>query len=222
MQLHLMLGQTLAAIRFNFSPYFADIWAFEPHPRIYSLLAFNSQIMANINAFNLGAGESQGLFELNQNLSNMGSSSIKHVPTQSSNKVSANIVTLDEFCSEIDNIALMKIDVEGFEPNVLLGASNIIRKHQPLILIEQLQSEFANGTTESIEFLLREEYLFCWHQSWSSSHNLLQRAVNSFRNLFLGKTYDYDFVCGSHPPVASYDMLIAIPPRFQAQLCLRR
>jgi FkbM family methyltransferase len=38
--------------------------------------------------------------------------------------------------SDTDRVAFLKIDVDGAEPDVLRGASNLIRKHQPLIMME--------------------------------------------------------------------------------------
>lgn len=215
------VGANIGNHSLYFSRYFSYVQAFEPHPRAYALLAFNSQEVANIDVYNFGLGDSQGLVELNDNWANMGSASIKHAWTEAPNKVAAKVGLLDDVSAEVDKIALIKIDVEGFEPNVLRGAKKTIKKHQPLILIEQLQTEFVNGSTESIEILLREGYLFCWHEAWASSHGFVRRRINTFRNLLLGGTYDYNFICGNRPPVASYEMLIAVPRRFQNQLFSR-
>ncbi len=215
------IGANIGNHSLYFSRYFSTVQAFEPHPRVYDLLAFNAQVVPNIDVFNFGLGDSPSLVELNENWANMGSASIKYIWTESSNKVTAKVALVDDVCAEIDEIALMKIDVEGFEPHVLRGARKTIRKHQPLILIEQLQSEFVNGSTESIEALSQEGYIFCWHESWASSHNWIQRRINTFRNLLLGATYDYNFICGDCPPAATHEMLIAVPRRFQNQLLSR-
>ena len=41
---------------------------------------------------------------------------------------------LDDY--EIDNVSFIKIDVEGFEDEVLEGGMNLISKHKPYILVE--------------------------------------------------------------------------------------
>jgi FkbM family methyltransferase len=47
--------------------------------------------------------------------------------------------TLDSF--ELDPFQFLKIDVEGFEKMVLLGGEETIRKHKPLVIIEQKQGQ---------------------------------------------------------------------------------
>jgi FkbM family methyltransferase len=45
------------------------------------------------------------------------------------------MVTLDSF--DIPNVDLIKIDVEGFESRVILGARRLIAEHKPLIMFER-------------------------------------------------------------------------------------
>ena len=46
------------------------------------------------------------------------------------------LITLDEYCENIDRMDLLKIDVEGYEYKVLQGAANTIEKFKPIILLE--------------------------------------------------------------------------------------
>ena len=46
-----------------------------------------------------------------------------------------NVTTLDSF--NLKNISFIKIDVEGYELNLLKGAFNTIEKNKPLIFIEK-------------------------------------------------------------------------------------
>lgn len=55
------------------------------------------------------------------------------------------LYTLDEF--DIQNVDYIKIDVDGFEVNVLQGAINTIKKFSPLLAVEQ-----ENGDTRAIDF----------------------------------------------------------------------
>ena len=45
-------------------------------------------------------------------------------------------VTLDSFLYDVDDIDLIKIDVEGYENEVLLGATEILKTHEPDIFLE--------------------------------------------------------------------------------------
>ena len=57
------------------------------------------------------------------------------------NKLELIIKKLDDF--NLDNISLIKIDVENMEIKVLEGAINIIRKNKPSLLMEcHIMNEF--------------------------------------------------------------------------------
>jgi FkbM family methyltransferase len=211
------IGANIGNHSLYFSRHFKAIHSFEPHPRIFDLLQFNARIVQNIVPRNFGLGDFNGSLELNENWENMGSSSIKHDSGINASKVSIEIKRLDDLALDTGTISLMKIDVEGFESNVIRGAWKTIKEHQPLILMEQLATEFKEGTTESIEALRKEGYAFCWHQPWATSKGWIVRRINTLRNIFLGETYDHNFMTGDVPP-ATYEMLIAVPARFQARL----
>jgi FkbM family methyltransferase len=53
-------------------------------------------------------------------------------------KITIRVETLDSFCLQPDFI---KIDVEGFEYQVLLGSENTISKYRPILLIEGVAKE---------------------------------------------------------------------------------
>jgi FkbM family methyltransferase len=61
---------------------------------------------------------------------------------------------LDTFSVKNDNLS-MKIDVEGFEFEVLLGAVNTIRKYRPIIHIELWE---INSSTKCLELLTELNY----------------------------------------------------------------
>jgi hypothetical protein len=50
-------------------------------------------------------------------------------------------------------VTLMKIDVEWYEPQVLLGAKNIMESDKPLILIEDAKGEYAQLLPPEYELL---------------------------------------------------------------------
>lgn len=216
------IGANIGNHAIYFSRHFSSVLAFEPHTRIFELLRFNAKIADNVVPFHFGLGEADESLALNENPENMGSASVKHKWTADGGTVKVEIRRLDGLDLGANAISFMKIDVEGFEASVIRGARDTIRKHQPLLLMEQLESEFVDGSTESIEFLRQEGYVFCWYQPWAASRGWVERRLNTARNLFLGGTYDYNFLTGAIPPPATYEMLVAVPRRFQPQLLQRR
>ena len=72
-------------------------------------------------------------------------------------------VKLDDVCerSDVQRIDVVKIDVEGAEMAVLRGASSIIRKHRPLLIIELSDKHLigqGSSVSEVVEFLRAERY----------------------------------------------------------------
>ena len=74
-----------------------------------------------------------------------------------------NCVKLDNVCGRlgVERIEVIKIDVEGAEMAVLRGASSIIKKHRPLLIIELSDKHLirqGSSVSEVVEFLRAERY----------------------------------------------------------------
>lgn len=114
-----------------------QLYAFEPHPANYEQLhSWALTQTDNIVALNIGCGEKNGMVKI-YDYDNVNGSShaslyqgvfekIHHAQTKS---ISVNLLKLDDFAREknIEQIFLLKIDVEGHELSVLRGAENLIR-----------------------------------------------------------------------------------------------
>ena len=126
------------AIEFSTNYPNSKIFCFEPLPSNYRVLTRNTCSFDNISSFNQALCHTQGeslihsntmpstssLFPTDENSVNTwGAGTIK---TESLQK--CKLDTLDNFCSsnEIDDIHLLKIDVQGSELNVLKGAHNLL------------------------------------------------------------------------------------------------
>lgn len=130
--------------------------AFEPIKDTYEILVKNVEIneLQNvITPINAAVGEYNSHGKIaKMNLSNIGTTRIDY-----SEDGDIQVISLDSF-KEIENeiISLIKIDVEGFEKNVIKGALSIIEKHHPIILVESYAKD---GNIEYIyEFLSRNKY----------------------------------------------------------------
>lgn len=113
------------------------LYAFEPHPANYEQLhVWALKQTENIVALNIGCGEENDVVKI-YDYDNVNGSShaslyqdvfekIHHAQTKS---LSVNLIRLDDFAREknIEQIFLLKIDVEGHELSVLRGAKNLIR-----------------------------------------------------------------------------------------------
>ena len=65
---------------------------------------------------------------------------------------------MEHFCNEkkIKNIDFLKIDVEGYEYKVLLGAKDIIKNVKFIMLEVQKNNMYSNYSKQKIESLLKK------------------------------------------------------------------
>ncbi|MDB5868706.1 MAG: hypothetical protein JWP96_1038 [Polaromonas sp.] len=112
------------------------IYAFEPNKPVFEMLSRTfaaNGLESRVALFNegLGARESIGSFHLNAHATNPGSSYISEGSTGERIKIRP----IDSIDYQ-QPVSFIKIDVEGFEPNVIQGAKETLHKHRPIILTE--------------------------------------------------------------------------------------
>jgi FkbM family methyltransferase len=121
----------------------SQIVAFEPSPVNAEFFRKNTADNSNIELVNAGVANESGF--LNFVIPPDGANA--HVATQDYqyhghpdfHPTSVPVITLDEFSRGrrfSDPVTLIKIDVEGFEPNVLAGAAELIAKDAPWLWVE--------------------------------------------------------------------------------------
>lgn len=212
------IGANIGNHSLYFSKYFNTIYAFEPNPSTYQLLVFNSSFSKNIVTRNIGIGDESGIFELKEDQENFGASSIKTLNTDNHKSISINVERLDDEDFSQQPIAFIKIDVEGYEANVIKGGINTITTHQPIIVFEQHEREFINNDTETLSLLRNFGYKFCWHKESTTSADLLSRLLG--RYTWFNSNYSNLIITDTVIPASNYSMLIAIPRTHQKTLGL--
>jgi FkbM family methyltransferase len=128
----------------------ATIYAFEPHPSTFQKL--RKRIGDSVQCCNVAIGKNAGTTFLYDRQDNDGSEhaslSDKVITKLHKQKVVQHIVnieTVDRFAAEknITTVDLLKIDTEGYEYDVLLGAKNLIDQKA----IKIIQFEFGSMNT---------------------------------------------------------------------------
>ena len=203
-----------------FSSHFTSVYSFEPNPDTFYLLSYNSNISNNIHAYNYGLGDSEEVLDLHVNPDNMGASAINYSGSANEKKIKISVKKLDDLDVGFANISFVKIDVEGFEDNVIKGGIRLIESHMPIIVFEQLEREFCKGSTKAIDRLVSLGYRICWIQEENYKKSWILRRIDNMNHILFGKRYSYYIVTDDVVPVATYSMLIAIPERFQNKLFL--
>jgi FkbM family methyltransferase len=114
----------------------AKTLAFEPLPNTFTALMKNiklNNLESKVNAYNCAIGKNVGKLKFTQGLDTM-----NHVAAENEqNVVEVDVKSLDGLATESNSPALIKIDVEGFETEVIKGGGRILKdKKLKAIIIE--------------------------------------------------------------------------------------
>ncbi len=214
------IGANIGNHSLFFAGMFARLHGFEPNPRTFALLQANAALRDNITVHNVGLGEADGTLTLHFDPLNVGEASL--VPgSGSGSAVAVPIKQLDDVAETIDGpVAFIKIDVEGFEPQVLRGAGGLLARDRPVIAFEQNPAAFAGGRSETADLLAAHGYRFCLLRKRHVGHSALGHAVNAVRKWLGGVTYDVVVV--DHLEPGHYPMIVAVAEAELATLAARR
>ncbi|MCS4434556.1 FkbM family methyltransferase [Aquiflexum sp. XJ19-10] len=159
------------------------VLSFEPHPETYPILKKNIAVngISQIDAYNKALGSTSGTAKIYSNLQiNRGAASMVEFQ-EDSPSFDVEVVSLDSVLKQhlISNLDLLKIDVEGFEMEVLKGAKGILSGNNgPFLVIEcsNTRSNFNYSLEELFDFLNRN---YCYHiYKLSNSKEKISRLVS--------------------------------------------
>lgn len=123
--------------------------SFEPQPKIFRELNHNLMLnnIRNVHTYRLAIGDEAGEIELKPFVpGNEGGTSLDSNLEGTGEK--ANVIKLDSM--NLNNVSVIKIDVEGWEDKVLNGARETILRNKPVILIEIMGGHDYDNTTAEI------------------------------------------------------------------------
>lgn len=111
--------------------------AVEPEPRNYACLVENVTFNALANVFPIQCALGAGRGTLSLSLSDETSGQHSAVMPRGDKHIEVAMTTLDSLCTEhgIDRLDFLKIDVEGYEPQVLDGGRDCIARFRPTIAV---------------------------------------------------------------------------------------
>jgi FkbM family methyltransferase len=133
----------------------------------------------------------------------------------SQKKISAPVLTLDSVLQN-QRLDFLKIDVEGMELEVLQGAQEALKKHQPVIYLENNRKPKSPAI---IRLLQEQGYRLWWHTgAIFNPHNFAKCAENIYGGLHninmvcLPQSVDTGFIPVSMRPVMGPDDHIILAP----------
>ena len=136
-----------------------SVIAFEPNRDSFFCLEHNLKAYKNVELINSAIGKEYGFVRTVDVLGNIGMNFL--IPDNLGGIV---IYSLNQM--EIDRIDFIKIDVEGFELDVLIGGKETINKFKPTMLIE------INDATLSRQGISRNDIF-----AWLTENNYIYRNI---------------------------------------------
>ena len=136
------------------------VFAFEPVPQTFTMLEYNLRLndCSNASAYNVAVGiarETLAIYEADT--LSRGSASLFH-PNEPAVESSVQVDTLDHLLDASQSITALKIDVEGWEPAVLKGATRLLSRHDaPMLIVEYTDDRRAgqDGTFQELYRMIR-------------------------------------------------------------------
>ena len=126
----------LAAHRFSGTS--ARVACVEPSPKAAQILRANldANEVRNVSLLNVAMGASDGFLEM-LSTGPAGSDYFASVPTGRSDTVTVRQLTMSSVLCQTGLLPThVKIDVEGFEDDVIAGALKVLREHHPILFLE--------------------------------------------------------------------------------------
>lgn len=133
--------------------------AYEPQTEAYKCLCINTELLSNVFCRCIGLCSDIMTVTSMKHESNRGAS---HMVERNNGDEPCILTTLDaEMKCDLFKrpVGLIKIDVEGMEPDVLDGASELIKADHPILVIEINKDALARyGCTSALIYDFLEEY----------------------------------------------------------------
>ncbi len=174
----------------------ANTIAFEPIPSTYESLVRNveiNNIQSKVKALQVGVGSKNGTLSFTSNLDSVNHVNIQANEESSENIIEVEVVTIDKVLINDREPSLIKIDVEGFETEVLKGMDATLRNSTlKAVLIELNGSGERYGYDESMihELFISYGFKACEYNPFKRKITLL-KTYGIFNTLYLR---DFDFV----------------------------
>jgi len=165
------------------------IYAFEPSTKIFSRLMahIRDNQLKNIEGFCLALGAKQGTAVVMDNEQDTSRTFLRSDLSDRAETSTVTVETLDSFAKVrgLGKIDFLKIDVEGFESEILAGAMNLLARQEIKVIQIELDecSLDRAGSKKSavVSLLINKGYRLChWHSPTKKFVHSTREMYNSF------------------------------------------
>jgi FkbM family methyltransferase len=167
------------------------VFAFEPTKNTFERLVthIKDNDVHNVEAFNCALGATIGRAEVVENPGDTSRAFVRDIGLDSTALCGVELLTLDAFveAQKIQRIDFLKIDAEGFEGEILAGATEILARKTVRVMQIELDQQSAgqtgSGGATIIPALLANGYVLA---KWNAAINRFERAsVKGFNSFFV-------------------------------------
>ncbi len=187
------------------------IYAFEPVPFTFATLRLVSRILRfrNVTLFEKGCSEEAGKISFEVPVQDSGAFSAgqayiggrrddregkeTQVRWAGTKEVFCEVVSLDDFLPELDELSLIKCDIEGAELFAFRGAKEMIARHLPTAICE-INPWFLEGFGVQLEELTS----FFFDQGYGLYHYRVDNGRGSLCSVNVAEVVEDNYVC-IHP-----------------------
>lgn len=168
-----------------------EIHAFDPNPEIAKVfrqnLNLNKPLKDYVHFHQTGLGSEKKEISFTFDRNNSGAGRISENGAHN-----INLTTVDEFITKnhLKDISFIKIDVEGYEPEVLKGAVKTIKKYKPALYIEITDQWFRkfDSSSEAVTEYLQKKMNYTLYIDLENGHltpysNELSKSLFQFNLL---------------------------------------
>lgn len=130
------IGANIGQHSIIFSLHGSHVYSFEPNNFIFEQFVKSISLngISNITPLNYGIASEENVYDLYVNPKNVGNATL--IKKNDFKHIKVNIKTLENFHQHIDKVDFVKIDVEGFELEVILGNQGFFEKFKPFVWLE--------------------------------------------------------------------------------------
>ena len=162
------VGQTALFMRKEFPR--AIIHAFEPVPDTFAVLRQTTQHVQGVQCHKMAVGAKEGLLEISYLPKGDVRNSLntkRFVDDPAAHRAQVVITTIDAFCSanNIDHVDVIKTDTEGFDAEVLRGATCMFSRNAVSAVVSEVtfdpQNQLQTQFRSLEDFLLSHDFLLC-------------------------------------------------------------
>lgn len=162
---------------------FGKVLAFEPQRIVFQTLCANMALnsISNVYTYQMALSSENGYLNIPDldysKKNNYGGISMENIKKGSR----VPKLKLDGFINEINNLKLIKIDVEGMESDVILGAKDLLKNFRPFLYVE---NDRRDKSKELIELISSLGYKMYWHlPRLYNKDNFFEDKENIFGNI---------------------------------------